>query len=417
MTATRKAAKKPLLRVVFDTNVLFTGTASDFLQSAAVETIKAHSGHADLVVEWYIPNIVVLERRYQMEKKGKELLPGIQKMERLLGHNLALTETVVAERVSAVISAQISELSVQVLALDPTRVNWPRLVEDSAYRNPPFDTGEKEKGFRDAIVGETFLQLVEDSPSTPQSCRLALVTGDELLSDMVGERVKARSNVRILASHEALKELINTLVAEIDEEFVARLHPLASALFFVADDKSTLYYQAEVFRRIKRDFAAELSQLPSGADARVHTRTLINPPRFVRKVKQRVYWASRVTLNYDAQKIVTDTAPLPNVFFSALQKGSEGGGSFVLPWEIKTSDQPQLPISISSQTAKPAGLEPSSKAELTYLPQTLLTTPTRTTVRQGRSIFEVVWSVTVSTAMKLTSPALEEISLVETSWD
>jgi hypothetical protein len=48
----------------------------------------------------------------------------------------------------------------------------PKLTLDAAYRKPPLKDGETEKGFRDRIIVETFLQLVDDSPKTPTICRI-----------------------------------------------------------------------------------------------------------------------------------------------------------------------------------------------------------------------------------------------------
>src|SRR2546426_7248284 len=60
-------------------------------------------------------------------------------------------------------------------------VDWRCVALDAAYRRPPFKDGETEKGFRDRIIVESFLQLVrsEEHTSELQSpcnlvCRLLL---------------------------------------------------------------------------------------------------------------------------------------------------------------------------------------------------------------------------------------------------
>src|SRR2546429_8663514 len=120
------------------------------------------------------------------------------------------------------------------------------MILSAAYQKPPFSQGEKEKGFRDALLAEGFLQLVSDSPVTPKICRIGLVTSDGLLSETISQRTMNHSNVRILASLEDLKSLINTLVAEVSEEFVAKIQPSAESYFFVVNQKDTIYQRENV---------------------------------------------------------------------------------------------------------------------------------------------------------------------------
>ncbi len=85
---TKKKAKrrKPALKllIVFDTNVLYAQVASDLVNKEVNKLIKANSSHLDISVKWFLPSVVIDERRYQMRKKAFELLPSIQKLERLL---------------------------------------------------------------------------------------------------------------------------------------------------------------------------------------------------------------------------------------------------------------------------------------------------------------------------------------------
>ena len=66
-------AKKriPRLLVVFDTNVLYTQVASDLVRAEVQKIIEENSNHPDLIIEWYLPDIVIGERKYQMLLKIK----------------------------------------------------------------------------------------------------------------------------------------------------------------------------------------------------------------------------------------------------------------------------------------------------------------------------------------------------------
>jgi len=62
----RKKKAKPELKVVFDTSVLFSQVAYDLVRSEVRQLIEDNSQHVDLSIRWYLPDIVVAERRYQM---------------------------------------------------------------------------------------------------------------------------------------------------------------------------------------------------------------------------------------------------------------------------------------------------------------------------------------------------------------
>ena len=71
-----------------------------------------------------------------MQAKALELIPSINKMERLLGHALNITEELVKERVESVILRNKQELGLEELTLDHAKVDLNRLMLDSAYRRP-----------------------------------------------------------------------------------------------------------------------------------------------------------------------------------------------------------------------------------------------------------------------------------------
>ncbi len=222
-----------------------------------------------------------LERQYQMRAEAMKLRPAINKIERLLGHNLALTDEALLNHVDAAIANKASILGLTDLKLDHGQVDWGALIRAATYRLPPFQPGEREKGFRDAIVLETFLQLVSDSPKTPQLCRLLLVTSDVLLKEAVERRIAGLSNVSVLSDIEELKGLINTLISDVTEDFIAVLKPKAAKLFFISGkDKDTLYYKSDVRQQVKDQYAGQLARKPDGTKFRTPIPTWISPPNF-----------------------------------------------------------------------------------------------------------------------------------------
>jgi len=123
----KKKNQKSQLRVVFDTNALYVtptslGSASDLLRQEIADLI-ADSKYPDLDILWYLPEVVRHERQYQMQTEALKLRPAINKIERLLGHNLALTDQILLDHVKTKIDERKDQLGLQELALDHGHVD------------------------------------------------------------------------------------------------------------------------------------------------------------------------------------------------------------------------------------------------------------------------------------------------------
>jgi hypothetical protein len=166
------AHKKLLLKIVLDTNLLYTGSASDLLQMPLQKLIGESSKHTDIQIEWHIPEVVRAEREYQMTNAASDLLPSIGKLERLLGHNLGISVDILSSRVRDAIGKQLKALGLTILPLDEKEINWQQVIDDAVFRRPPFEKGKTEKGFRDRLIAESFLQLAKKSSKTPSVCKV-----------------------------------------------------------------------------------------------------------------------------------------------------------------------------------------------------------------------------------------------------
>lgn len=163
------ARKYSELRVIFDTNSLYTSSASSLFNAKILSLIDEYSNVADLKIAWYLPDVVVTEREYQMLARGKQLLPTIQKLEKLLGHNLNITEEIIHGRIKSTIKQQMDARSINTIELDTSKVDWEAVIHNALYRVPPFENGEKEKGFRDALAGKPLCSLLNHLQRLPSS--------------------------------------------------------------------------------------------------------------------------------------------------------------------------------------------------------------------------------------------------------
>ena len=379
---TRKRKTRPKLKVLFDTSILFTRIASDLMRPEVRQLIEENSSHRDLAVSWYLPRVVVDERQYQMQQRALKLLPNLEKLERLLDHKLNITPDILATRVEAAINDQIEKMSITVLDLDTNAVDWPDVITRAVRRDPPFEAGDTEKGFRDCLIAQTFFQLVRDSPTTPGHCRLAVVTSDERLAEYVREETNEAKNVRVLGSVDDLESLINTLVAEVTEEFVSALKSRVQTFFFEEETESGLYYKEGLEDRLTEEFGHELEEVLNEGEHRENGAWWIDAPVFNRKKRQRTYWITTITVDaklftYQHPTVPTSSMPLRLADFGQVAPG--------IDWKE---------LLVGS-----------------------LQSPEKQEIRTGRTKFQVNWSVNITQSDRLTSPLIGKLELIGTEWD
>lgn len=409
----QRKATKSALKVVFDSDALYVnptniGSASDLVRQEIANVIS-EAKYPDLDILWYLPEIVRHERQYQMQAEALKLRPAINRIERLLGHNLALADRVLLDHVKTKIEEKETQLGLQEIKLEHSLVDWPRLIHAAAYRNPPFEVGEKEKGFRDALVAESFLQLLAASPKTPQLCRVVLVTSDGLLAQAVKERIAESPNASVLANVEELKGLINTIVSDVDEEFIAKIKPKAAKLFFVSsDDKETVYYKEKIRERLGEKFKTELQAKPQGTAFRENGKWLIDLPNFSRKEGRRVFWASRIEIELEAGTVTKEDVPKSEIIYSHLFP-QPGAPLFAPP------PQPEITSKALASLYKPANIVFSGTLADLQGSQVMpfFASEKRVITQKGRDIFEVLWSTEVTMSKELKKPVIEDIVHIE----
>lgn len=405
----KKRKNIPTLKVVFDTNALYTDAAHFLVSKDVSDVIRDNSGHQDVKIIWCLPEVVVLERNYQMQAKACALLPHIERVEKLLGHKLNITEQQLKADVERVIKSQCEALELQRIELDPKKVDWPSMLRHAAFREPPFEAQKEGKGFRDALIVETLLQLIEASPATEAICRIGFVSKDALIVEAATKGTQGKRNVRVLSNLEELKDLINTIVSEIPEDVVATLRKRALKMFWAKDDPTTFYYKEKVRAHILSTYDKVLKTPPAGATKVSLKSTYVSGPTFVKKVGRQVFWSSQISFFLEASKDVVKAAP---------QVGDEG----------KDVDFTQLPDPISNIVIEPkrtGGLVPGETApiEVARYYQRLSNLISRATpatenvsVAESKAIFEVAWSNRLGNGGKLVQPKIAEIKLVTPPW-
>lgn len=422
----------PELRVVFDTNILITETPYDFVRIEVKSLIEENKDHRDICIKWYIPDIVIKERHYQMFKKATDLIPSVNKLERLLGVSLNTSNENINHQIKNSITGIIGEYKFNILPVDTSKINWEEIIDNAAFRRPPFEEGTKEKGFRDAIISESFLQLVETSPKTPNTCRLIIVSNDSALIESIKVRSSEAKNVKVLKSVAELKGYINTLVSQISEEFVAEIKELASLYFFKEDDKESVSYKENIVQSIKDKYHKELNASPPGAIIRKNGTYFIGDTRFLKKERTRVYWATQISVEAKAYNYEYKSSPF---FSGGTITGITGTGGSVgtaattvntpsfAPGQISPGVfkgdldfYPSAGILGSSIYGKVVG-QPSMAVQSGGLLGPAITNMEEKLVKTGTSTFEVAWSANINQSKKFSKPSIDDIKYIDTEWD
>lgn len=168
------------VHVVFDTNSIYAKAADKLLSDRTRKLIKSFSSNALVAVHWYLAPMVKSEREYQMVEEALELLPAVRKASRFMEQPFNFTEEDARAQVNRIINRQIEDHGIQEIAFNEGLVDWSGLINRAVRRLPPFEKGEEEKGFRDAIILETFLQLRKKLDLSAPN-KLVLLSSDNLL--------------------------------------------------------------------------------------------------------------------------------------------------------------------------------------------------------------------------------------------
>lgn len=399
--------KKYTIKVVFDTNIIHAESFYYLLRKEMSDLITKNSSLMDIKVVWYIPEIVLKERLYQMTKEGKKVLPHIEKLEKLVGHDLGIKQDIIEQKVNEAVGKQIEKYPLEVIKMDLSRINWESIIHNSINRLPPFEDNKSEKGFRDALILECLKQVIDNSPTTKSICRIVFITNDNLLKQAARKLPLPQGNLEVFDTIAELESLINILNSETTEEVIKSIESHASDIFLVIDDKSTLFYTSDIMKKIEEKYMTELNVMKEDVDNRENGTWVINKPGFTNKIKQRVYWKTVIEVGFTEYKYATEIVNVSTNSPTSITFPLTNMQNYL---SAPVPEYAQLPVYGLGSSLNNAHLTPN------YGLWTLPPTP-KNKIREGKTRFEILWSVTLATNKKLKNAKLEEIKYLETIYN
>lgn len=395
--AKTRAQVTPRIYVVLDSNALFTDAADKLLSLEISKFITDDTKALGLDIRWCIPSCVKEERRHQMLERGMGLLIPLSKLESLLGHSLAMSPDILSSRVDDAIRRQMDAHGLFEISLDISNANWISIIQSAFSKQPPFSpTGEK--GFKDAIVLETFTQLVGNNPKTPSISRNILLTSDALLQIAAKERTKDFRNVAIASTIEDLRTLLNAVASHLPQNVVEELVPKATAMFWDPAKQDGLYNKWEIFNKIYENSSSIIDTPYAGFTSVKRTSIGITQTTFLEKDRTKVKFSTSMYFNVTSSKYISDAsqnAAQMAALLSSLLKNTQRN-------DPKESNQ-------QHDLAKFNLLSPQQ-------PSSTSTPPTTRIDRKGSHFFIVHWMATLSPSGKLTNPVFEGVSHQRTAW-
>jgi hypothetical protein len=369
---------------------------------------------------------VLDERRFQIEQHAIKLRAQVTRFKRAIGHSFGFSDDDLQDHIERRLNEQIAEHKLRVCRCDAGQVDWPKMIARAVNRKPPFDPSpDVEKGFRDALIFEAFMQLIKASPADRNACRMVLVTGDGELRKAVEGATKTAANVEVCKSIDDLRALISAVLSTtLSEADIVKLAETAKHYFYDKDANSGVMRELQVGSRIVGDLKTELATLPAGATRRVNEDKWLVPtttPTFVKKEDNRIWWLSKVKVRSKAY------GPASDIWGSASTRASGFGDEQDFDVAFVASGEPPPLSTVTfkdwrsnvvgmaerSWTTEAANFPPGSTITVTMPPRATL--PISRLVAEGVATINVEWSAAVADG-KLTAPKIESVAFVDVEW-
>lgn len=293
---------RPRLHVMLDTNALYARSDGDSVVAASIEQAITDPAHLALNVLWCIPQMVQMEREYHLWQNTKHAVSAAAKVPKVFANSWILDSEAVRREIRRVVTSALSDLGIQIIDCDLSLVDWKSLIQAAGHRLPPFDPdSEREKGFKDAIIAETFVQFCKGLDHASGETAL-LVSDDMMLRQHVSARVNGMG-CRALADLASLRNELNFLASDIEAGTAEELQEQALNLLdqsFLETVSSSLTEQIEAKKLTAETFFIDIQ--PAGFR--------VSPPVFVTKQNRRAYFSLKITVLRKGKMWVYDA---PNV--------------------------------------------------------------------------------------------------------
>ena len=257
-----------LITIFSDTNSIYTNSSYFLLSRESKEIINESQAIKEFQVDWYIPQIVFDERVFQTAKKAREHLDSALKIHHLVKVSDIPHEELV-KKIQNHFKKELTMLPVKIARLNFSKVKWKDIVNASVYREPPFQDDTKEKGFRDSIILETFLNYYLKNNSIHRI--FMLLSNDNKLLEALEKRVIkiGANNIVMKRSIDKVHEFINLNKYNLYKDQINRLKPKALLAFYNPEIESGLIIDQKIIDALADKYPESINDLYGHANFRI----------------------------------------------------------------------------------------------------------------------------------------------------
>lgn len=322
--------------IVPDTNILWD---KDKKNSVSSDFNTFWEKNKSLIsIKLIVPEVVLGELQFQQATSAMKLASTVaENLEELSGVAQATYSTrfdndKIKKQVGAKLNKWVKSLGGSVEKTPVEKIDWSKMVQCSIWRIEPFTFDPKnkdnEKGFRDALILETLLNICSTSQTNEN---IVFLCNDFLLRTTAEKLLSHNSKVLIFESLADFEAYIKLTQEKLTDKFVKSIQNHARSKFFLADDQTCIYYKEKIRQEIVECFKTELQLPPSyttntggllSIPTTVNWKTIdekwwINATRFNKLASPKEYhWISRVTL----VRLIKTEAATANVFASTIPR-------------------------------------------------------------------------------------------------
>jgi hypothetical protein len=385
MNSSKTDPTSPSIHIVFDSNKLYTRELFELLPAELKRFVKSLNTKTSVNVSLYLPWVAKAERQFQMMSAARAILPDVNKVERLLGASFNVTEEKLDARIEDIISGQLREYGIEIIELDSANVKWQELIKQAVFRTHPFQKGDTEKGFRDAIVLESFCQLHQRLQLSPPN-RIVLVSRDALLCEAATKRLEGRHEVSIVDTVNEVGTILSAAMAHLDqakaERIVERAHERFLRKFSLSDLTGTIM---EKYKAV-----LDVGPPDGGVVTVLIGLAKVNKSNLLDKTDSKLTFSTPITIPAEAsRRFPPVTLPLEANTVSNAIISSFGDGLWASTFSFPAAN-PGVAYLIPSERI-------SMESNVTR------------TVKLGWHTFNVIWSTTLASDETIGDPHIERI--------
>lgn len=241
--------------LIVDTNVLWLKDKGPMVNPEFDTFWNDHKGQ--LRMELVIPEVVRDELIFQHCASGKKLIEKVtESMSEFSSitvkkHRHRLSEEALKKLVREKFDRWLNGRDGKIAEIPLETLNWRALYDKAIWRIPPFATDAKnpdnEKGFRDALIYETVLDLAKKKP---REVNIAFVSNDFVLREALEEEFLLEQTFWPFESLAAFSSYIKLTREQITAQFIGKIVKRVAEKFYSAADPNSLWNKEKIADRL-----------------------------------------------------------------------------------------------------------------------------------------------------------------------